>query len=150
MRVVLYKLSRSSPGKVLPKLLEKLYAQEKRVVVLADNAEHVEHVVYTLWTYSPGSFLPHGSAEDGRAADQPIWVTGTLENPNGADVLVILGGREVSDIVGFSEIMVLINAEDAEGMSAARKLWEGCGSMGSLWAQSADGWQKISPESFFV
>ena len=47
-----------------------------------------------LWTYDEASFLTHGAARDGNAAAQPVWLTHQPENPNGATMLVLVGGIE--------------------------------------------------------
>ncbi len=41
----------------------------------AASAERIEHLNALLWTYDEASFLPHGSARDGNAANQPIWLS---------------------------------------------------------------------------
>ena len=35
------------------------------------------------------SWLPHGTAQDGSAEEQPIWLTDSDENPNGAAFLFL-------------------------------------------------------------
>ena len=76
-----YHLTRSPLEQALPKLLDKALAAGYRAVVLAGSSERVEALSDRLWTYEPESWLPHGSAKDGDAALQPIWLTATDENP---------------------------------------------------------------------
>jgi DNA polymerase III subunit chi len=106
-----YRLEKTSCEKFLPKLLEKIYGQKQRTVLLAENKEKIDHLNHLLWTYTPISFLPHASAQDGNATEQPIWLTDTLENPNNAQILVITGGRKIniSDNIGFKKILYLFS-----------------------------------------
>ncbi len=78
---------------MLPKLLEKTLASEKRAVVLAASVDRVEALAAQLWTYDPDSWLPHGTARDGSPEEQPIWLTERDENPNGAAFLFLCRRR---------------------------------------------------------
>ena len=42
---------------------------------IAGSDERVESLNAQLWTYKERGFLPHGSAKDGFAEDQPGWLT---------------------------------------------------------------------------
>ena len=83
-----YHLQRTSLEKALPRLLEKVLASGRRAVVMAGSPERVEALNLALWVQDPNGFLPHGSAADGNAERQPVWLTAADENPNGATVLV--------------------------------------------------------------
>ena len=63
---------------------------------MAGSTERVAALNAQLWSYGHDSFLPHGSAEDGHGALQPIWLTHEDENPNRASVLFtfFLGGSQ--------------------------------------------------------
>ena len=80
---------------LMPILAKALSAGHRVVVKLADDKQ-VESVNEFLWVSRPDNFLPHGSAKDGHAEDQPIWITSKDENPNGAKV-IILGANELSN-----------------------------------------------------
>ena len=97
----LYELGRSPLERVLPKLLERVLERGKRAVVRAATAERVETLNGFLWTYAQRSFLPHGSAEDGFAADQPIYLTSADENPGNAAVLLLVDEQNSSNINQF-------------------------------------------------
>lgn len=78
--------------KFLPKLLEKIYQQGKRVVVICQSREHVLMLDTLLWTQGRISFLPHGSFQSmpDLASEQPIWLTEGDDNPNNASVVIVL------------------------------------------------------------
>jgi len=87
-----YHLQRTALETALPPMLEKTLERGQRAVVMAGSEERVEHLTDQLWTYSERGFLPHGSARDGNAALQPIWLTTADDNPNGAQVLFLTDG----------------------------------------------------------
>lgn len=119
-----YHLQKTPLEKILPRLLEKAYAASKRAVVLVDTEERIKDLDAQLWTYSPQSFLPHGSARDGFEKNHPIWLTTTLENPNQASVLVVIDGEEISDFTSFEKCLDLFNGYDEEAVDRARKRWQ--------------------------
>ncbi|OAN55278.1 DNA polymerase III subunit chi [Paramagnetospirillum marisnigri] len=119
-----YHLMRLSLEQALPKLLDKALAAGHRAVVLAGSPERVEHLAEKLWTYEPDSWLPHGSAKDGEAELQPIWLTDTDENPNAATILVMCDGASSRAVDGFSRCLDLFDGNDPEAVQAARERWK--------------------------
>jgi DNA polymerase-3 subunit chi len=131
--------------RALPRLLERARAQDLRIVVRAASSERVEHLNALLWTYDEASFLAHGSARDGNAADQPIWLSHAPENPNGATVLVLVDGVEAPDLAGFTRCLDLFDGNDAEAVRAARDRWRKAQAAGhtlTYWQQTASGWER--------
>ena len=84
-----YHLTKSSLEDALPRLLLKTLQAGERAVVLLGSPERVDALNTHLWTYDPNGFLPHGSARDGEAERQPVWLTHLDENPNGAGFLFV-------------------------------------------------------------
>ncbi|CAA7624500.1 DNA polymerase III, chi subunit [Candidatus Terasakiella magnetica] len=119
-----YHLTRSPLEQALPKLLDKALAAGFRAVVMAGSPERVEALNDRLWTYEPESWLPHGSAKDGDAALQPIWLTHTDENPNAATILVMCDGTASSMVATFSRCLDLFDGNDPEAVQAARERWK--------------------------
>ena len=70
-----YHLTATPLERALPKLLEKAYDGGFTTLLVADSEEYVEHLNELLWTYDPGSFLPHGSVKDGNVGQQPILLS---------------------------------------------------------------------------
>lgn len=122
-RVGFYHLQRSTLEQALPQILEKALAAGHRVVVMAGSAERVAVLDDLLWTYDPASWLPHGTARDGDAALQPIWITDLDENPNAADVLVLTDGVVASRIDTFTRCLDLFDGNDPTAVQAARQRW---------------------------
>jgi DNA polymerase-3 subunit chi len=139
-----YHLTRKSLEQALPELLSKAYSRGKRVVVRTENEKDVEKFNEILWTFNPGSFIPHGSKKDGEAALQPIWITEAKENPNVADTLFILGSA-TDEGIGDYELSCLIFEEgDEQGISKARERWKTYKDAGhevAYWQQTEKGWE---------
>jgi DNA polymerase-3 subunit chi len=118
-----YHLDRMPLDDALPKLLEKAVGSGARVLLRAPDAEAVERLNRLLWTYGQGSFLPHGSAADGWAEEQPIYLTAQDENPNGADILMQVGGAMATDLAPFRRVLDLFDGNDPAALEAARGRW---------------------------
>jgi len=123
-KIGFYHLTRWPLDQALPRLLEKALAAGQRVVVLAGSSERVEALSDRLWTYQPDSWLPHGTARDGSAERQPIWLTADEENPNGAAVLVACDGVEPERVEAYARCLDLFDGTDPEAVAAARRRWK--------------------------
>jgi DNA polymerase-3 subunit chi len=140
-----YHLLSTPLERALPRLLERARAQDYRIVVRAASSERIEHLNALLWTYDEASFLPHGSARDGNAASQPIWLTDGEENPNGATMLVLVDGVDAADLATFARCLDLFDGNDEAAVEAARDRWRRAKSAGhtlTYWQQTAAGWEK--------
>jgi len=143
--IAFYHLSSTPLERSLPKLLERARTQGHRIVVRAASPERVEHLSTTLWTYEEASFLPHGSARDGNTAVQPIWLTNSSENPNGASLLVVVDGVEPEDVGSYARCADLFDGNDAGAVEAARARWRRAREAGhalTYWQQTASGWEQ--------
>lgn len=144
--IAFYHLERSSLEAVLAKLLEKALAAGMRAVVKAGSAERVEALNAALWSYEQGSFLPHGSAEDGNASDQPVWLTAGEDNPNGATILFLIDGSESGELERYARCLELFDGRDETALAFARAHWKAYKEAGhtlTYWRQSETGaWQE--------
>ena len=142
-----YHLSSMSLEQSLPRLLERAWSQGHRIVLRAASPERVEHLSAALWTYGEASFLPHGTARDGNATRQPIWLTHLSENPNGASLLVVVDGVEAEDIGIYQRCADLFDGNDAGAVEAARARWRRARAAGhalTYWQQTVSGWERRS------
>lgn len=141
-----YHLQRRTLEQALPKILEKVIERSWRAVVLAGSPERVDALNQHLWTYDPASFLPHGSARDGFAERQPVWLTAEDENPNGATVLVLVDGVTSDRLDSYDLVCDLFDGNDEEAVLAARDRWKACKAAGhglTYWQQNdRGGWEK--------
>ncbi len=118
-----YHLQRTSQEQVLPVLLSKALEKGHRVVLKMPDQESVERMNAHLWSYDANSFLPHGSAQDGDAALQPIWLTAEEENPNEADVLILAQGAVSQMQEAFDLCCEILDGHNAQALEGARVRW---------------------------
>lgn len=141
-----YQLGRRPLEEALATMLERTLERGQRAVVLAGSEERVEALAQQLWTYAERSFLPHGTARDGMAERQPVWLTAQEGNPNGAEVLFLLDGQQSERLDSFTLVALLFDGGDPERLAAARAQWTAMKAAGhalTYWAEDAQGkWQK--------
>lgn len=141
-----YHLTKMPLERALPRLLEKILDAKKRAVVKVSSPERVEAINSALWNTGRGSFLPHGSQQDGNAAEQPIWITAGDENPNGAQFLLLADSADSSQLTDYERCLDLFDGNDAQALAHARQRWKHCANQGIpaiYWKQSSSGsWEK--------
>ncbi len=118
-----YHLQRTRLEAALPKMLERTLERGERAVVLLGSEERVEALAAHLWTFGDRVFLPHGTAKDGFADRQPIWLTAADENPNGAQVLFVADGAESARLTSYRLCVELFDGADEGAVAAARRRW---------------------------
>jgi DNA polymerase-3 subunit chi len=144
--IYFYHLERLTLDDVLPTLLELSLKRGWRAAVQAASEERVEALDTLLWTYREESFLPHGTARDGRAAAQPIYLTADEDNPNAAQVRFLVDGATLADPSPYLRIAHVFDGGDEAAVARAREAWQQAKTRGdsvSYWRQDADGrWQQ--------
>ncbi|MDX2155715.1 MAG: DNA polymerase III subunit chi [Hyphomicrobiaceae bacterium] len=144
--VLFYHLERHPLERVLPNLLERTLERGWRAIVQAGTAERLEAIDTHLWTWREESFLPHGTSKDGPPQLQPVFLTTTEDNPNGAAVRFLVDGATVDRFAGYLRVVVIFDGADRVAIEAARGQWkaakaEGCAV--TYWQQTESGkWQK--------
>jgi DNA polymerase-3 subunit chi len=144
-----YHLERQPLETVLPRLLERSLERGWRVVVQAASEERVAALDAHLWTYRDESFLPHGSARERDAAEQPVLLTSADDNPNGATVRFLVDGAPTpADAARYERLIVLFDGSDDEAVAAARARWREASAAGfavTYWQQNEEGrWERRS------
>lgn len=140
--VLFYHLERQPLEQVLPTLLERSLARGWRVVVQSSDAERRDALDAHLWTYRDEAFLPHGTAQDGHPALQPIWLTYLDENPNEATVRFLVDRAVAGDISGYERVVYLFDGHDPDSVADARIRWKEARDAGhsvTYWRQNPSG-----------
>lgn len=86
----IYKTTSSLLMRTVCLLIEKCYSNDLRILTLINDAEMLEQLNKTLWTYSQKYFIPHGSKFDPLPEKQPVYLTDELQNLNNADTLIAI------------------------------------------------------------
>lgn len=132
--------------RVLPRLLQKALERGWRVVVEAGSKERLEVVDAFLWTFEDAAFLPHGTAEDGHAADQPVYLTAGGDTPNGADVRFLVDrARLPDDPTAFRRLVLIFDGGDPDALAEARLAWKALKGQGvevTYWQQEDGRWAR--------
>ena len=137
-----YHLTRTNLQAALPQMLEKTLERGQRAVVIAGSQERVEALNAALWTYRDRAFLPHGSAEDGHAEHQPVWLTDQDECPNGARFLFLTDAAMSARIGDFELCALLFDGNDEDAVATARAQWAALKDAGhdlTYWQQDDQG-----------
>lgn len=144
--VLFYHLERQPLERVLPSLLERTLERGWRAVVQSGSEERLQALDLSLWTYRDDSFLPHGSVKDGRAADQPVFLTVGDDTPNGAGVRFLVDGAALCAFTDLERAVYLFDGNDPEAVQHARQEWKRAKEAGcavTYWQQNEAGrWEK--------
>ncbi|MEM7430039.1 MAG: DNA polymerase III subunit chi [Pseudomonadota bacterium] len=144
--VLFYHLERRPLEQVLPQLLEKTLERGWRAVVQTGSEERAQSLSQALWTYRDEAFLPHGSAQDGNEALQPIYLTSDENNPNEAQIRFFVDGASVDDVSSYERAVYMFDGNDQDAVAAARERWKAVKAQGhdiTYWQQSPEGrWEK--------
>lgn len=141
-----YHLTRTTLERALPRLLEKVLESGRRAVVRCPDPERLEALDRALWTWPQDSFLPHGSAADGRAEEQPIWLTTGSDRPNDAAVLVLVEDAAEDGLDAYERVLVPFDGADEAAVARSRerwRTWKAAGHRLVYWQQDEQGrWVK--------
>lgn len=145
-----YHLTQTPLEQTLPGLLETSLKRGWRVLVQGGNEARLRFLDTHLWTSPDDSFLPHGL--EGEGAGQPIWLTTSDDNPNGAGVLMLIDGARATPerMAGFDLVTLFFDGADEAAVSRAREDWKAVVAAelpAVYWAQEQGAWvQKAKSE----
>ena len=145
--VLFYHLTQSPVEAALPPILAKTLERGWRALVRGTDGGRLRRLDEVLWTRSDSDFLPHGLAGGDHDAAQPVLLSDSGDNANGAQVLVLIDGARVdpSAASGFERICLMFDAQDEGQLNAARADWKavsGAGLPAQYWAQDGGRWVK--------
>ena len=143
--VLFYQLTASPLEASLPELLERSLARGWRVLLRCGSEAGMASLDERLWTWSETSFLPHGTAQAGNAAMQAVYLTVGDENPNGANVLMLVDGARATpaEMAGFERACLIFDGGDERALATARDDWRAVRASGLpavYWAQERGRW----------
>lgn len=143
-RIDFYHLQKTPLEQVLPKLCEKAYSTGKRIKILLSTDERVEFINSLLWTYNDESFLPHGSKKDGFIEEQPIFISASEENENGASILILADNAmpDVEKLVAYERVLNIFDGNNEQALNESRTYWKKINSIGGelhYWQQNING-----------
>ena len=144
--ILFYHLEHQPLDRILPSLVERTLERGWRAVVQAGTEERLDAIDALLWTFKDDSFVPHGTAKDGPPAEQPVFLTTTAENPNGAAVRFLVDGASIASFAGYLRVVLIFDGQDSAALDAARAQWKAAKAQGcavTYWQQALGGrWEK--------
>lgn len=140
-----YHLTRTALPEALARLLDRTLQAGQRALVLCPDAARLKTLDTALWACPEPAWLPHGTAADGDADLQPVWLSTDAEPANGARFLFLVDGADTDRRDTFERVFDLFDGNDADKTAAARARWTAAKEAGhtlTYWKQGPRGWEK--------
>jgi DNA polymerase-3 subunit chi len=141
-----YHLTESTLEEALPALLEKSLERGWRVVVQVGSEERRDGLDQHLWTFRDDSFLAHGTEHDPHPGRQPVLLTCTEANPNGARIRFLVDGAAPPELSGYDRAVFMFDGHDETQVAQARGHWKtvkAAGHGATYWQQTPERrWEK--------
>ncbi len=121
-----YHLTGAPLEQTLPRLLATSLGRGWRVLVHGANPERLAFLDTLLWTRPEDGFLPHGLEGQGNEAEQPVLLSGSGDNANAANVLMLIDGAPLdpAGMAAFDTVALLFDGNDPDAVQQARQNWK--------------------------
>lgn len=90
----------------------------RRVLVYAPDPSVAGAIDRLLWMQPATGFVPHCVAGSSLAAETPVVVAGTLDDPSHDDVLVNLDGELPAGFSRFRQLIEVVGRDEADRLPA--------------------------------
>lgn len=97
--------------------------QGKKIYIEASDEAEAREMDKRLWTFAEGSFVPHSIEGESDQAEEPVLIGVDTDNPNQAEVLILLHPKDPSARVNFKTAILIIPAESGPELEACRALY---------------------------
>ena len=118
-----YLLEREPVEAVLPGLLARGMQRGLRMAVQAESVDALAQVSERLWAHEDVAFLAHGDSSTPMPERQPIYLTTSPDNPNGATYRFYIAGAAPETLDGMDRASVMFEGGDEAAVERARTLW---------------------------
>jgi len=140
MQVDFYQLGRTPLEQVISAISQRLLAEGKRLLIVAEDENLLGRLDRMLWDQGAASFLPHAPSGGSDDARQPILLSTSNDAPNLARNVLIADGQWREAALAFDRVFYLFDAATLEGARLAWKLLAGReGIERRYWAQDEQG-----------
>lgn len=103
------------------RLTHKAYRLKHRVYILTGNADESENLDRLLWTFNPGSFVPHELHAEAVDPKVPVLIGHDAPPAEFNDVLILLTAHAPEFLDRFDRVAELVSADDAERAGARER-----------------------------
>jgi DNA polymerase-3 subunit chi len=106
--------------------VEQLYEQGLKIQVVAGSTTAAQHLDQLLWTFSEGSFVPHGIIlqSAGNPMSNPVIITIGEWHVKGVDVVVCDGSIRPELILACPITIQFVIRDDEDRRQESRLLWQ--------------------------
>ena len=95
------------------RLAAKAFAERKRVLIYAPDAEFATKLDRLMWTWPATGFLPHCSAHDALAAETPVLIGGDDEAAE-IPILLNLSTDCPPHFASFERLLEVVGTDEAD------------------------------------
>src|SRR4051812_42565946 len=121
MQIDFYQLGRTPLEQVIASISQKLLADEKRLLIVAEDEGLLGKLDRMLWDQGVASFLPHALSGGSDDARQPVLLSTSTDAPNIARNMLIADGQWREAALTFERAFYLF---DETTLEAARLAWK--------------------------
>ncbi|RRD25785.1 DNA polymerase III subunit chi [Brucellaceae bacterium VT-16-1752] len=122
--ILFYHLTESTLDEALPGLVERSLGRGWRVTVQTVSEERRDALDNLLWTFSDTSFVAHGTDAEPNPELQPVLLTTTENNANGATVRFLVEGAGLEQVGNYERLVVMFDGHDQDQLDIARGQWK--------------------------
>lgn len=118
-RIGFYILRAATPDAFVCRLCQQLYQRGESLFVYCDDAATIRRLDEALWTFQPGSFVPHDVVDDGAVAMSPVALSTHAPDDARTGVLINLAAEVPLFFSRFERVAEII-ANDADAKQTGR------------------------------
>ncbi|OYR18737.1 DNA polymerase III subunit chi [Brucella thiophenivorans] len=122
--ILFYHLTESTLDEALPGLVERSLTRGWRVTIQALTEERRDTLDSLLWTFSDASFVAHGTDQEPNPELQPVLLTTSQVNLNGATVRFLVEGAALEDASSYDRLVVMFDGHNQDQLEHARTQWK--------------------------
>lgn len=122
--ILFYHLTESTLDEALPGLVERSLSRGWRVTVQTVSEERRDMIDALLWTFSDTSFVAHATDQEPYPEHQPVFLTTSQDNPNGATVRFLVEGAALDRVGDYDRLVVMFDGHDQQQLEQARAQWK--------------------------
>lgn len=94
------------------KLVNKVYLLEHQIYIHVSSQQDAARLDDALWTFTPGSFIPHAIYQPGKDSSEPVLIGFQDQTPPTHDVLLNLSPDVPLFFSQFERVAEVVDAEE--------------------------------------
>jgi DNA polymerase-3 subunit chi len=103
------------------KLAHKAFRLGHRIYILTADREEAQRLDRLLWTFSDGSFIPHGLSSEKTDTNFPVLIGHDEPPPAYEDVLITVSGQVPDCFSRFQRVAEIVDGSEANKVMARER-----------------------------